>query len=97
MAREVARDPRVLLAAQPTRGLDVGAIEFIHRRLVEERDRGRGVFLVSFELEEILSLSDRILVIYEGRIVGEFSPEVSEDELGMAMLGGGRTEEASAG
>ena len=96
VAREVARDPRVLLAAQPTRGLDVGAIEFVHRRLVEERDRGRGVFLVSFELEEILSLSDRILVIYEGRIVGEYSPEVSEDELGLAMLGGGRTEEATA-
>ena len=96
VAREVARDPRVLLAAQPTRGLDVGAIEFVHGRLVEERDRGRGVFLVSFELEEILSLSDRILVIYEGRIVGEYLPGVSEDELGLAMLGGRRTEEATA-
>ena len=88
VAREVSRDPRVLLAAQPTRGLDVGAIEFVHRRLVEERDEGRGVLLVSLELEEILSLSDRILVVYEGRIVGEFSPDVSEEELGRAMTGG---------
>ncbi len=66
--------PEVLIAAQPTRGLDVGAIEFIHRRLVEERDEGRGILLVSLELEEILSLSDRILVMYEGEIVGEFPP-----------------------
>ena len=81
---------RVLIAAQPTRGLDVGAIEFVHRRLVEERDEGRGVLLVSLELEEILSLSDRILVIFEGRIVGEFPPGVTEEELGVAMIGGGR-------
>ena len=67
VAREVDRDPRVLIAAQPTRGLDVGAIEFLHRRLVEERDEGRAILLVSLELEEILSLSDRILVMYEGR------------------------------
>ena len=66
IAREVSRDPRVLIAAQPTRGLDVGAIEFVHRRLVEERDEGRAVLLVSLELEEVLSLADRILVIYEG-------------------------------
>ena len=70
VAREVARDPRVLIAAQPTRGLDVGAIEFVHRRLVEERDEGRAVLLVSLELEEVLSLADRILVIYEGTFVG---------------------------
>jgi general nucleoside transport system ATP-binding protein len=88
VAREVSRDPRVLVAAQPTRGLDVGAIEFVHRRLVKERDEGRAIFLVSFELEEILSLSDRILVIYEGRIVGEYEPGVSEEELGVAMTGG---------
>ncbi len=88
IAREVSRDPRVLVAAQPTRGLDVGAIEFVHRRLVTERDEGRGILLVSFELEEILSLSDRILVIYEGRIVGEYQPGVSEEELGIAMTGG---------
>ena len=79
----------MLIAAQPTRGLDVGAIEFVHRRLVEQRDKGRAVFLVSLELEEILSLSDRILVIYEGRIVGEFPPSATEEELGLAMTGGG--------
>jgi ABC-type uncharacterized transport system ATPase subunit len=88
VAREVSRDPRVLVAAQPTRGLDVGAIEFVHRRLVTERDEGRGILLVSFELEEILSLADRILVIYEGRIVAEYAPGVSEEELGIAMTGG---------
>ena len=88
IAREVSRDPRVLVAAQPTRGLDVGAIEFVHRRLVKERDEGRAILLVSFELEEILSLSDRILVVYEGRIVGEYEPGVSEEELGIAMTGG---------
>jgi ABC-type uncharacterized transport system ATPase subunit len=90
IAREVDRDPRVLVAAQPTRGLDVGAIEFVHRRLVEERDEGRAVLLVSLELEEILSLSDRVLVIYEGEIVGEFPPTASEEELGFAMTGGRR-------
>ena len=94
VAREVSRNPQVLIAAQPTRGLDVGAIEFVHRRLVEERDNGRAILLVSLELEEILSLSDRILVIYEGRIVGEFAPKVSEEELGIAMTGG-RAHEAA--
>jgi general nucleoside transport system ATP-binding protein len=95
LAREIDRDPKVLIAAQPTRGLDVGAIEFVHRRLVEERDEGRGVLLVSLELEEILSLSDRILVMYEGRIVGEFPPSATEEEIGIAMTGGGRGEEAA--
>ena len=94
LAREIDRNPSVLIAAQPTRGLDVGAIEFVHRRLVEERDAGRAVLLVSLELDEILSLSDRILVIYEGEIVGEFAPGVSEEELGVAMTGGGRKEAA---
>jgi general nucleoside transport system ATP-binding protein len=94
VAREVSRNPRVLIAAQPTRGLDVGAIEFVHRRLVEERDNGRAILLVSLELDEILSLSDRILVIYEGRIVGEFRPDVSEEELGIAMTGGRPAEAA---
>jgi len=88
IAREVSRNPQVLIAAQPTRGLDVGAIEFVHRRLVEQRDAGKAVLLVSLELEEVLSLADRILVIYEGRIVGEFDPSVSEEELGIAMTGG---------
>src|SRR5688500_6055046 len=94
LAREIDRNPSVLIAAQPTRGLDVGAIEFVHRRLVEERAEGRGVLLVSLELEEILSLSDRILVIYEGEIVGEFPPSATEEELGVAMTGGGRREAA---
>jgi simple sugar transport system ATP-binding protein len=96
VAREVNRNPDVLLAGQPTRGLDVGAIEFVHRRLVTERDEGRAILLVSFELEEVLSLSDRILVMFEGRIVGEFSPDVTEEELGIAMTGGGREQEAAA-
>ena len=95
VAREVSRDPSVLIAAQPTRGLDVGAIEFVHRRLVEQRDAGKAVLLVSLELEEILSLSDRILVLYEGRIVAEFPPEVSEEEVGIAMTGGRRQETAA--
>jgi ABC-type uncharacterized transport system ATPase subunit len=94
LAREIDADPKVLIAAQPTRGLDVGAIEFVHRRLVEQRDAGRAVLLVSLELEEILSLSDRILVIYEGQIVAEFPPTVTEEEIGLAMTGG--TREVSA-
>ena len=95
LAREIDRDPRVLIAAQPTRGLDVGAIEFVHRRLVAERDEGRAVLLVSLELEEVLSLADRILVMYEGEIVGEFPPTATEEELGVAMTGGGRREAAA--
>ena len=91
LAREIDRDPKVLIAAQPTRGLDVGAIEFVHRRLIEERDEGRAILLVSLELEEVLSLSDRVLVMYEGEIVGEFPPTASEEELGIAMTGGGRS------
>jgi ABC-type uncharacterized transport system ATPase subunit len=89
VAREVARDPQVLIAAQPTRGLDVGAIEYLHRRLLAERDEGRAILLVSLELDEILSLSDRILVIYEGEIVGEHAGEVSEEKIGLEMLGVG--------
>jgi ABC-type uncharacterized transport system ATPase subunit len=95
LAREIDGDPKVLIAAQPTRGLDVGAIEFVHGRLLEQRDAGRAVFLVSLELEEILSLSDRILVIYEGQIAGEFPPTATEEELGLAMTGGGRAEEVA--
>ena len=94
LAREINRDPKVLIAAQPTRGLDVGAIEFVHRRMIEERDEGRGVLLVSLELEEILSLSDRILVMYEGEIVGEHGADASEEEIGMEMLGAKREEVA---
>ena len=87
LAREIDRDPQVLIAAQPTRGLDVGAIEFVHQRLIAERDEGRGVLLVSLELDEIFALSDRILVMFEGEIVGEFPPDVSENTLGLAMTG----------
>ena len=90
IARELAEEPRVLIAAQPTRGLDVGAIEFVHRRLVAERDAGRAILLVSLELEEIRSLSDRVLVVYEGQIVAELPPTTSEEELGVVMTGGGR-------
>ncbi len=96
VAREVSRDPRVLIAAQPTRGLDVGAIAFLHSRLVTERDEGRAILLVSLELDEILSLSDRILVMYEGRIVGEFGPGVDAETLGIAMIGGGGDGEEAA-
>jgi general nucleoside transport system ATP-binding protein len=96
VAREVSRDPKVLIAAQPTRGLDVGAIAFLHSRLVAERDEGRGILLVSLELDEILSLSDRILVMYEGRIVGEFAPGVDPETLGIAMIGGGEGTEKEA-
>jgi general nucleoside transport system ATP-binding protein len=95
-AREIARDPSVLVAAQPTRGLDVGAIEYLHRRLVEERDEGRAILLISLELDEILSLSDRILVMYEGRIVGEHARDTTEEEIGFEMLGGRRKEAPAA-
>jgi general nucleoside transport system ATP-binding protein len=95
VAREIASNPRLLIAHQPTRGLDVGAIEFVHRRLVAERDKGRGILLVSLESDEVRSLADRILVIYEGAIVGEFPPEASEEELGVAMTGGGADQAAA--
>jgi simple sugar transport system ATP-binding protein len=88
VAREIASDPKVLVAHQPTRGLDVGAIEFVHRQLIAERDKGRAVLLVSLEYEEVRALANRILVIYEGEIVGEFPPDASEEELGIAMTGG---------
>jgi simple sugar transport system ATP-binding protein len=88
VAREIASNPKVLVAHQPTRGLDVGAIEFVHRRLLGERDKGRAVLLVSLEYEEIRALADRILVIYEGKIAGEFPPDATEEELGIAMTGG---------
>lgn len=90
IARELHREPDALLAVQPTRGLDVGAIEFVHKQLVRERDQGRGVLLISFDLDEILDLSDRILVLFQGQIVGEFlSGQVSRTELGLRM--GGRS------
>jgi general nucleoside transport system ATP-binding protein len=95
IAREIASNPRLLVAHQPTRGLDVGAIEFVHRRLVAERDAGRGIFLVSLETDEVRSLGDRILVIYEGEIVGELAPDASEEELGVAMTGAGVSQTAA--
>jgi general nucleoside transport system ATP-binding protein len=94
IARELYREPDVLLAVQPTRGLDVGAIEFVHRHLVEERDKGRGVLLISFDLDEILDLSDRIVVLFQGRIVGEFvSGGVERTTLGLLMGGRGGDEQ----
>jgi simple sugar transport system ATP-binding protein len=87
LAREMEQDPGVLIVGQPTRGVDVGAIEFIHKRLIEMRDRGKAVLLVSVELDEIRSLSDRILVMFDGRIVGERGPDAAEGELGLLMAG----------
>ena len=91
IAREVSNDPRILVASQPTRGLDVGAIEYVHRALVEQRDRGKAVLLISFELDEILNVSDRIAVIFEGRIVGVIDgAEADENQIGLLMAGGSR-------
>ena len=90
VAREIEADPKLLIAHQPTRGLDVGAIEFVHRRLLAERDEGRGILLVSLESEEVRSMADRIVVIFEGRIVGELPPTASEEEIGILMTGGAR-------
>lgn len=88
IGREIERQPDLLIAAQPTRGLDVGAIEFIHKQLVEQRDSGKGVLLVSFELDEIMSVSDRIAVIFDGQIIGIVDPkETNEQELGLLMSG----------
>jgi len=93
IAREVDRDKSLIVAVQPTRGLDVGAIEYIHGQLVAERDRGKAVMLVSLELDEVMNLSDRILVMYEGEIVGEFDPKkVTVQELGLYMAGAKRME-----
>ena len=91
IAREVTNDPDLLIATQPTRGLEVGAIEFVHKSLIEQRDKGKGVLLVSFELDEIMSVSDRIAVIYEGKIVGIVdAKDANENQLGLMMAGGGK-------
>ena len=88
IAREIDKDPKLLVAVQPTRGLDVGAIEYIHRQIVAERDKGTAVLLVSLELDEVMNLSDRILVMYEGEVVGEFDPKTTTvQELGLYMAG----------
>ena len=93
IGREIDRDPELLIAVQPTRGLDIGAIEYIHSQLVKQRDEGKAVLLISLELEEVLDVSDRILVMYEGEIVGELDPHtVSEEELGLYMAGAKRNE-----
>ena len=93
IAREIDKDPSLLLAVQPTRGLDVGAIEYIHQQLVRVRDEDKGVLLVSLEIDEVMMVSDRILVIYEGELVGEFDPnETTVEELGLYMSGSKRRE-----
>ena len=87
LAREIESAPDVLIVGQPTRGVDIGAIEAIHRRLLELRDAGKAILLVSVELDEIRSLSDRVLVMFAGRIIGERTPEADERELGRLMAG----------
>ncbi len=91
VAREIDRDPSVLIAVQPTRGLDVGAIEYIHKTIVKQRDEGKGILLISLELDEVMELSDRILVMFEGEIVAELDPkEITVNELGLYMSGSKR-------
>ncbi len=93
LAREIDKDPSIMIAVQPARGLDVGATEFIHKRLVEQRESGKAVLLISLELEEIMNLSDRILVIYEGELVGDLDPKKTTiQELGLYMAGAKRDE-----
>ena len=93
IAREIDKSPEVLIAVQPTRGLDVGAIEYIHKQLVAQRDAGKAVLLVSLELDEVMDVPDRILVMYEGEIVGEFDPKTTtQEELGLYMAGAKRKE-----
>jgi general nucleoside transport system ATP-binding protein len=93
IGREVERNPDLLIAALPTRGLDVGAIEFIHKRLIEQRDNGKAVLLISFELDEVMNVSDRIAVIYDGQIVDTVNPlETTEQELGLLMAGHQKSE-----
>ena len=93
IAREIDKAPELLIAVQPTRGLDVGAIEFIHKQLVAQRDAGKAVLLVSLELDEVMDVPDRILVMYEGEIVGELDPKkTTQEELGLYMAGAKRDE-----
>ncbi|HEX2728477.1 MAG TPA: ABC transporter ATP-binding protein [Rubrobacteraceae bacterium] len=94
LARELSGDPGVIIAAQPTRGVDVGAIEFIHRQLVKQRAEGKAILLISLELEEVRSLSDRILVLYGGKIVGEVGPDATDEQLGLLMAGRGMEKSA---
>jgi simple sugar transport system ATP-binding protein len=95
VAREINLSPEVLIAVQPTRGLDVGAIEYIHKQLVEQRDAGRAILLISLELDEVMNVSDRILVLYEGEFVADLRPEeTTVQELGLYMAGSKRKEVA---
>ncbi|MGH3152186.1 MAG: ATP-binding cassette domain-containing protein, partial [Streptosporangiaceae bacterium] len=96
LARELAQEHKVLIASQPTRGLDVGSIEFVHRRIVDQRDRGVAVLIVSAELDEIYALADRIAVMYEGKITGFRPPTVPVEELGKLMAGGADQDPAAA-
>ena len=94
IAREIDKNPQLLIAVQPTRGLDVGAIEYIHKQIVAQRDAGKAVLLVSLELDEVMTVSDRILVMYEGEIVGELDPKTTTvDELGLYMAGAKKNNE----
>jgi general nucleoside transport system ATP-binding protein len=95
LARELDTGPKLLIASQPTRGLDVGAIEFVWRQILTQKEEGRGVLLISAELDEIYALSDRIVTIYEGRITGEYGPDARPEELGVGMLGAAEAAEAS--
>jgi simple sugar transport system ATP-binding protein len=96
LARELSRPLRLLIVAQPTRGLDVGSMEFVHRRIVHERDRGAAVVLISTELDEVLGLADRIGVMYRGKIVGEVAPTVTAEEIGLLMAGSTSENEVNA-
>ena len=88
LSRELNKDPKVLLVGQPTRGVDIGAIEFIHQRIIDMRDKGAAVLLVSVELDEILSLADRIVVMFDGELVGErVNENVTDREIGLLMAG----------
>jgi simple sugar transport system ATP-binding protein len=95
VAREFDRDVALVIASQPTRGIDVGSIEYIHSRIVEKRDQGSAVLIVSSELDEVMALSDRLIVLYQGRIAGEFDESATATEIGLAMLGGQGESEAS--
>jgi simple sugar transport system ATP-binding protein len=87
LARELSRDVKLVIASQPTRGLDVGSIEFVHERLLAERKSGRAILLVSTELDEVTALADRIAVMYRGEILGIVSPDTSREKLGLMMAG----------
>ena len=95
LARELDTSPKLLIASQPTRGLDVGAIEFVWRQILNQKEEGRAVLLISAELDEIYALSDRIVTLYEGRITGEYAPDAPPEELGVGMLGAAESAEAS--